>query len=126
MTKKTADGVEIVKGMEVWISPFFDTEDGDSIGKLKTHMDEYIVSSLGSNINPRVNLRREGFKMRWTFDTKTLYTDKKKAFEKRIDILRGIISEKRDSLNTKIKKGNEEIDAIQYLKNDLDREINNE
>jgi hypothetical protein len=124
MIKKTADGVEIVKGMKVWISPAFELDDGDNINQLKICMDEHIVSSLKSNLNPVVSLKREKCKMRWTFDVKNLYADKKKALTNRIDILRGIIFEKRDDLNYEIKKANEEIDAIQDFKNDLDKEIN--
>ena len=125
MIKKTADGVEIVKGMEVWISPFFEADDGAiKFGKLKTYMDKYIVSSMRDSINDRVNLKREECKSgRWVFDTKALYADKNKAFKKRIDILQEIISEKRDNLNEEIEKANKEIDAIQDLKNDLDRKI---
>ncbi len=123
MIKKTADGVEITKGMKVWISPAFKLADEDTIGILKTKLDEHIVSSLRSDLNPVVYLKREGCKMRWTFAIKELYADKKKALANRIDILRRIISEKRDFLNYETEKANKEIDAIQDFKNDLDREI---
>ena len=86
MIKKTADGVEIVKGMKVWISPLFELADGGSIGILKTKMDEHIVSSLSTGTLEGVYLKRGEYKMRWTGFLETIYADKKKAIENRIDI----------------------------------------
>ncbi len=122
MIKKTADGVEIVKGMKVWICPSFDIDDGDNIDKLKTWMDEFIVSSVVSHISSWVYLKREKFKMRWSGFLEDIYADKKNALKKRIEILQKIISAKRDSLNKEVEKVNKEIDEMQDLKNDLDND----
>ena len=86
MTKKTADGVEIVKGMEVWISPFFEADDGAiKFGKLKTYMDKCIVYSI-DNLNSRVKLKREGcIAFRAVFSIENIYANKNKAFEKNVD-----------------------------------------
>ena len=123
MIKKTADGVKIVKGMKVWICPPFEIDDGDNIDKLKTWMDEFIVSSLVSHISSWVYLKREGCKMRWSGWIEEIYADKKKALKKRTEILQEFISKKRDSLNEETEKVNKEIDDMQNLKNDLSKEV---
>lgn len=125
MTMKTADGIEITKGMKVWVSPPFETGDSENIEVLKRNMGEHIVSSIPFRLyGEQVYLKKgESEKVRYSYPPKYVYANKKKALEERIDVLRGIVSEKRNNLNEEIKKVNAEIDVIQDLKNDLDEEL---
>lgn len=114
----TADGIEIVKDMKVWICPFFD--DTTAPERFITGLEEHIVTeTLNNCIVSTSTYTSEKGRIYSQYHRLAVFSKRSEAIAKRINIL-GRIKDKREvDLRAKVEEEQKEIVKIKDMRTKL-------
>ena len=117
----TADGMEIVKDMKVWICPLFDHH--TRIERVSIRREEHTVIETLNNCMVSTWMQGEEKKLYLQYDRHAVFAEKKNAIIRRIEILETIRLRKGKDLREAMEKAYEESSEVRDMMSELLKEI---